>query len=114
MSPPVLTLTFMSTEIPSDSDPTLPWASAGAFLAEVVNDGGSGGRLLDVREGEGGTWDVVLLLDGGYTSREEAVETMKLYADYVRRAYLAEVDAGHIPPARDADLVKLGLRRDAV
>jgi hypothetical protein len=96
---------------PSSDDAKMPWTSAAAFLAEVVDGGGSGGRTLDVREREGGGWDVVLLLDGGYADREEAVGSMQLHADYLRRAYVAEVEAGRIDPASDADLAKIGLQR---
>lgn len=92
-------------------DAKMPWTSAAAFLAEVVNGGGSGGRILDVREREGGGWDVVLLLDGGYSDRDDAVESMKMYTDYLHRSYVAEVQAGRIEPASDAGLAKIGLER---
>lgn len=86
----------------------MPWMSASAFLAGVVEGGGSGGRTLDVRQREGGGWDVVLLLDGGYTDRDEAIESMTLHADYLRRAYVAEVGAGRIAPASGTDRRRSG------
>lgn len=88
----------------------MPWESASAFLAEVVDGGGSGGRTLDVRQRDDDGWDVVLLLDGGYSSRDDAEASLRMHVDFLRQAYVAEVDAGRIAPADDGDLAQIGLK----
>ena len=72
-------------------------------------DGGSGGRMFDLRERQDGAWDVVLLLDGGYSSRRDAEASLMVEVDNFRRAYVAEAEAGHLEPASDQHLAQIGL-----
>jgi len=92
-------------------DETMPWTSTTAFLADVVAKGGSAGRTLDVRKRDDGSWDVVLILDGGYGDRADAEGSMRIEIENLARAYLADVQAGRIEPASEANLVKIGVSR---
>ena len=67
--------------------------------------------MFDVRQRGDGAWDVVLLLDGGYGSREDAEGSLRVEVDNLRRAYAAEAEAGRIAPADDRYLNQIGLER---
>ena len=68
------------------------------------------GRTLDVRQRADGCWDVVLVLDGGYSDRSDAEGSLLVETETLARAYVAEVEAGRIEPAGDVELARIGLR----